>query len=298
MGFHGPVLYRSHAIPFRLPFEPKVGYSYSWRALLYPVLRRSASRLTRPGHLSAVIECIADGSLLGRTGPSCAIPRRCARSVARAGGLVGMDADESRALPAFAPGAPGPPNQFVSSVRSRRRSNPSQGHPAPPARRVIIDSTAAAVRCGVTRQQIVVSVHDITETERLETSATSSSRRPPTPSSLAIIKASAQMLLSGGLAPRPARSAAAIERQSQQVDRLVETSSCLPVFARGRCALSGRVEPPSSRTPPRMSDYAEHEVYRRSYPASSRRPGRLAWFATDRRGCRSSGPYPDRRDAR
>jgi signal transduction histidine kinase len=260
-------------------FETAKGWIFVFVAalLLYPVLRRSASRLTRAqATLSAVIECIADGVLLlgaDRTilhaNPAALRALRCEKPE----DLIGMDADEfSRRFRLSHPdGSLVPPNQFVSQ-RAFEEGGPIRHkailHP-PGGDEIIIASTAAAVRCGVDAPaEIVVSVwHDITETERLEDlrnqffAAAAHSLKTP----LAIIKASAQMLLSGGLAPRPARSAAAIERQSQQVDRLVEN---LLVLARIRSGTL-QLHPAEMELGSLVEDAAhemsrttrEHEVY-------------------------------------
>lgn len=130
-----------------------------------------------------------------------------------------------------------PPNEFVS-----QRAFEEEGalrhkailHP-PGGEDVVIASTAAAVRCAADEApRIVVSVwHDVTDTERLEDlrnqffAAAAHSFKTP----LAIIRASAQVLQTGGLSPRAARPVAAIERQSQRLDRLVDN---LIVLARAR----------------------------------------------------------------
>lgn len=226
-------------------FETAKGWLFVALAvlLLYPALRRSASRLTRAqATLSAVIESIADGVLLLGADRTVVHANRAALRALRCErleDLVGMGADEfSRRFRLSRPdGSLVPPGQFVSQ-RVFEEGGPLRHkailHP-PGGEDVIIDVTAAAVRSTVDAPpEIVVSVwHDITDSERLEdlrnqffTAAAHSLKTP-----LAIIKASAQLLASSALAPRAARSAAAIERQSQRIDRLVDN---LLVLARVR----------------------------------------------------------------
>ena len=259
-------------------FETAKGWLFVLLAavFLYPVLRRSASRLTRAqATLSAVIECIADGVLLLgsdrsilHANPAALRSLRCEKLE----DLVGMDADEfsRRFRLSYPDGSLVPPRQFVSQ-RVFEESGPLHHkailHP-PGGEEVVIAVTAAAVRCEVEAPpEIVVSVwHDITVTERLENlrneffAAAAHSLKTP----LAIIKASAQMLLSGGLAPGAARSAAAIERQSRRIDRLVES---LLVLARIRTGTL-RLYPTEVELGPLVEDAAremssisrEHEV--------------------------------------
>jgi signal transduction histidine kinase len=210
---------------------------------LYPVLRRSVLRLTRlHATLSAVIDSIGDGVLLlgpGRTilhaNPAALRTLRCEKL----DDLIGMDADQfsRRFRLSFPNGALVPPGEFISQ-RVFTEGGPLRHtvilHP-PGGEEAIFAATAAAVRMTVgASPEIVVSVwHDITDTERLEelrnqffTAAAHSFKTP-----LAIINASAQMALSGDLAPGAARSVATIERQSRRIDRLVDN---LLVLARAR----------------------------------------------------------------
>ena len=106
--------------------------------------------------------------------------------------------------------------------------------PRPNGTEIVISATAAAVREMVDEPaELVVTVwHDITDSEHLENlrnqffAAAAHSLKTP----VAIIKANAQVL-SRGAAPQFRRSTAAIERQSDRIDRLVQN---LLVLARAR----------------------------------------------------------------
>ena len=125
-------------------FETAKGWLFVLLAavFLYPVLRRSASRLTRAqATLSAVIECIADGVLLLgsdrsilHANPAALRSLRCEKLE----DLVGMDADEfsRRFRLSYPDGSLVPPRQFVSQrVFEESGPTPSQSHPAPARRR-------------------------------------------------------------------------------------------------------------------------------------------------------------------
>jgi len=225
-------------------FETAKGWLFVLLAavFLYPVLRRSVLRLTGlHATLSAVIDSIGDGVLLlgaGRTilhaNPAALRALRCEKPEE----LVGMDADQfsRRFRVSFLNGGLVAPGEFISQ-RVFTEGGPLRHtvilHPAGGEATVVV--TAAAVRMSVgASPEIVVSVlHDITETERLEelrneffTAAAHSFKTP-----VAVIHASAQLLLSGELSPAGARSAATIERQSRRIEQLVDN---LLVLARAR----------------------------------------------------------------
>jgi NtrC-family two-component system sensor histidine kinase KinB len=216
-------------------FETAKGWLFVVGAalLIYPVLRRSAARLTRAqATLAAVVDSIADGVLLlGRdrtivhANPAALRILRCDELK----DLVGVGADEfSRRFKVSHPdGSVVPPAQYVSQ-RVFDEGGPLKYkavlHP-PGGRDVIVSVTAAPVRrtAGERAERVVSVMHDITETERLEDlraeffAAAAHALKTP----LTIVKASAQ-LVSDGATPRVARSVGAIERQCHRMERLVD----------------------------------------------------------------------------
>lgn len=207
--------------------------------LVYAVTRYCAGRLSRSqGALTAIIESIADGVLL--LGPDRRIRRANAAAARMLGceSLVGMDADEfsRRFRVSYPNGFLVPPSQFISQrvfdeggpLHYKAILHPSDGS------ELVISATAAAVRLeGDARADMVVSVmHDITSSDHFDrlrdqflASAAHALKTP-----MAVIKANAQVLVAGD-AQSVGRSAAAIGRQCDRVDLLVQN---LIVFTRIR----------------------------------------------------------------
>lgn len=214
--------------------ETAKGWSFVLVAavFLYPVLRRSARRLTRAqATLAVVIDSIADGVLL--LGPD-----RRIRHVNRAAvgmlrcpedELVGMGAEDfsRRFRVSFKDGAIVPPEQLLSQrvfdepgpLRYKAVFHPAEGH------EVIVSATGAAVReeSGATAEGVVSVLHDITEAERLDdvrneffAAAAHALKTPVT-----VILASAQAM-GRGVAEPSGRHLSAIERQCRRIDRLVD----------------------------------------------------------------------------
>jgi signal transduction histidine kinase len=214
-------------------FETAQGWTFVLlaTALLYPLLRRSTSRLTRTqATLSAVIESIADGVLLLGRDRTIHYANAAAVRILRcsmASELVGMGADEfsRRFRVSYPDGAVVAPADFVSQrvfdepgpLRYRAILHPGSGP------QVIVSVTAAAVRGAEDEPawRVVSVMHDITATEHLAevrdqffAAAAHGLKTPVT-----IIQASAQALLREAAAP-DARLLS-IERQCLRIDRLV-----------------------------------------------------------------------------
>jgi PAS domain S-box-containing protein len=209
-------------------------------ALLYLVAYRSAVRLGRVWRLTAaIVDSIADGVLLlgeDRTivyaNPAALRMLRCGRQE-----LIGMGAVEfaRRFRVSYPDGALVPPDRYASQ-RVFDEGGPLRYKAVlhPGGVDVVIIATAAAVRTQLDERPVwVVSVmHDITESENLERmrdqffAAAAHSLKTP----VAIIKANAQAL-APGLSQRHQRAAAALERQCDRIDLLVQN---LLVLARSR----------------------------------------------------------------
>ena len=210
--------------------------------LVYTVTLYSASRVIR-AHIvvSAVVDSIADGVLL--LGPERTIVHAnpAALRMLRCGSLgdlLGMDSNEfsRRYRVSYPNGALVPLDQLISQ-RVFEEGGPLhlKGvlHP-PGSQELVILATAAAVReRAAERAAMVVSVlHDITIAENLERlrdqffAAAAHSLKTP----VAVVKTHVQ-ILSRAAAPQYRRSTAAIERQCDRIDRLVQN---LLVLARMR----------------------------------------------------------------
>jgi signal transduction histidine kinase len=210
--------------------------------LVYAVTLRSATRVVR-AHIvvSAVVESIADGLLLlgpDRTivyaNPAAGRMLNCARPE----DLIGMDAAEfsRRFRVSYPNGALVAPDDLISQ-RVYHEGGPLhyKGLLFPPGEEeLVISATAAAIRERAREHPaMVVSVlHDITVPEHLERlrdqffAAAAHSLKTP----VAVIKAQVQVL-SRVAPPQYRHSAAAIERQCDRIDRLVQN---LFVLSRAR----------------------------------------------------------------
>jgi signal transduction histidine kinase len=197
---------------------------------IYVVTVRSASRLARDrAAITAIIESIADGVLLlgrdrriHRANPTAAKMLRC-------GELVGMGVDEfaRRFRVSYPNGSVLPVDGFISQrvfdeggpLSHKIVVYPEHGP------ELIVVAKAAAVRTSVDMPaDLVVSVmHDITDAARFERlrddffSAAAHSLKTP----LAIIKSNAEIVASV-VSGEPAESAAAISRQCDQMDLLLQ----------------------------------------------------------------------------
>ena len=209
---------------------------------LYLVTLRSAAHLARTRAATrAVVESIGDGLLLlGRDRSIKYVNPAAARMLGcgDAHELVGMGAQEfsRRFRVSHLNGALVPPEHYVSQ-RVFEEGGPLMYteilHP-PGKPEFVASVTAAAVRDGVGEPpELVVSViHDVTVTEHLEQlrnqflSAAAHSLKTP----IAVIKANAQLLARREEASSR-KSALAIERQCDRIDRLVQN---LLVFSRTR----------------------------------------------------------------
>lgn len=203
-------------------------------ALVYNVTRRSAAGVIRARVVvEAVVESIADGVLL--LGPQRTIIYANPAAVrmlgcARADDLLGMTALEfsRRFRVSYPDGALVPPEQMIS-----QRAFEEDGalhykatlHPLGATRELVISSTAAAVRerTHETPTMVVSVMHDITDAEQLEHvrdqffAAAAHALKTP----VAVIKAHVQLLAKNEL-PQLQRSTAAVERQCDRIDRLVQ----------------------------------------------------------------------------
>jgi signal transduction histidine kinase len=197
--------------------------------LLYLVTFLSVRRLARArAGITAVVESIADGVLL--LGPDRIIQRANPAAIRMLGeDLVGMDAEQfsRRFRVSYLDRSLVPPGEFVSQrvfdeggpLHYKAILYPDNGTER------IVSVTAAAVRVYADdRPEAVVSVmHDITESERMNTlrdqffAAAAHALKTP----VAVIKANAQLLLTVGAGP--ARDAAvAIGQQCDRMDLLVQ----------------------------------------------------------------------------
>jgi signal transduction histidine kinase len=201
--------------------------------LLYVVTFRSAARLRRAhATFSAVVDSIADGVLLLGRDRAVVHANPAAIRMLRAenlGDLVGMGAPEfsRRFLVSYPDGCLVPPHRFISQ-RVFDEGGPLNYkavlHP-PGGDELVVSATAAAVRTevGETPETVVSVMHDITDTEHLESmrnqffAAAAHALKTP----VAVLKGNAQ-LLSSHVEPRLARLTAAIERQCGRIDRLVQ----------------------------------------------------------------------------
>jgi PAS domain S-box-containing protein len=203
-------------------------------ALVYTVARRSAAGVIRARFVvAAVVDSIADGVLL--LGPRRTIVYANPAAVrmlgcASADDLLGMGAIEfsRRFRVSYPNGALVAPEQFVSQ-RAFDEDGPlhykATMHPMHGGRELVISATAAAVReyAGEHPGMVVSVMHDITDSDHLERlrdqffAAAAHALKTP----VAVIKAHVQ-LISREAAPQLRRSTAAVERQCDRIDRLVQ----------------------------------------------------------------------------
>jgi len=236
------VLYRVTADPVLIArVETAKGWAFVAfaTALLYVVTLRSTGRLASAhSALSAIIDSIADGLLL--LGPDRAIVRAnpAAARMLNSSGLVGMGAEEfARRFRVSRPsGSLVRPDQFISQRvfdEGKSLNYKAVLHP-PGASEIVISATAAPVGHdadgGV--ESVVSIMHDITASEHLERlrdqflAAAAHTLKTP----VAVIKVNAHAL-SLNDASVVEQASAAIERQCQRIDRLVQN---LLVLARVR----------------------------------------------------------------
>jgi signal transduction histidine kinase len=217
-------------------FETAKGWAFVLltAALLYPVLRRSSSRLTRAqaATFSAVVDSIADGVLI--LGPERTVVYANPAALRMLGcrdaaDLIGTGAEDfsRRFRVSYKDGSLVPPDELISQ---RVFDEPGPLHKKeivhpPGGSEVIISATAAAVRMeeGEPVRRVVSVMYDITEAEHLDDlrnqffAAAAHCLKSP----VAIIKASAQSLsLSAGT--QHARLLSTIGRQCSRIDRLVD----------------------------------------------------------------------------
>lgn len=203
-------------------------------ALVYAVTRRSAAGVIRAQFVvEAVVESIADGVLLLGEQRTIVYANPAAVRMLRCGSaddLLGMNALEfsRRFRVSYPNGALVPPEQFISqrafeedgALHYKATMNPPGG-----SRELVISVTAAAVRehTHETATMVVSVMHDITDSEHLERvrdqffAAAAHALKTP----VAVIKAHVQLLSRNEL-PQLQRSTAAVERQCDRIDRLVQ----------------------------------------------------------------------------
>jgi signal transduction histidine kinase len=198
--------------------------------LVYYITVRAASALARDrATITAVIESIADGVLLlgrdrrvKRANPAAAKMLHC-------DDLVGMGVEEfsRRFRVSYPNGALLPADKFISQRvfdEAGPLSHKIVAYPEP-GRELVISAKAAAVRMGLDEPpELVVSVmHDITDAAKFDRlrddffAAAAHSLKTP----VAVIKTNAE-IVSIGDAAMGSESAAAIKRQCERIDLLLE----------------------------------------------------------------------------